>query len=333
MQPSLDPQHPHFSTMVILSLAIHAIVLSTFFYYKGSLNRPLASPIYTVALVYDVPGSRVVALKERERLRAEETSLRKAFEKVSEETGPIKTDALQRLIGGVERQQGFRKQEDKVRAIKRAFKKIRGKNLFEGEIGLVPEQAGFQPERKIQVTNQDPEIIERTPMERMTSRKAEIQMAFTEPKEREETREEEIKKILQEGKEIKIPAYEPQKWDVTLKEKGNLLTARVKRGTAHGDIANTIANIIAKQITAAWTLDEFASRRADYASLKSIVTIRVGRDGKILEIIIEQKSKNTAFHQSVLTAIKKSDPLPLKKLDIKESFEVGLIFAPMKQSG
>ena len=138
-----------------------------------------------------------------------------------------------------------------------------------------------------------------------------------------------IKEIIREKEGISATDFRPMEYNFELKgERG--LTARFKRGAVSDEIAVAIAELIAKRIGDAWEVDEFLSRRPDFFSLKSIVTIKVGQAGTILDIVVEKRSANSAFQKSVLKAIEESGPLPLEELHIRGGFEIGLTFSPIK---
>lgn len=60
-----------------------------------------------------------------------------------------------------------------------------------------------------------------------------------------------------------------------------------------------------------------------------IVSIKIERSGKLLEVSVEKSSGNKAFDASLLTAIKKAAPFPPLPVDLEGSFlETGLRFCP-----
>ena len=64
-------------------------------------------------------------------------------------------------------------------------------------------------------------------------------------------------------------------------------------------------------------------------NLKSVLMIKINKNGKILDYWFEDKSGNSFFDNSVINAVKKSNPLPrLPAGYIRPEYNVGLIFSP-----
>ncbi len=83
----------------------------------------------------------------------------------------------------------------------------------------------------------------------------------------------------------------------------------------------SIYNIIRKQ----WRLPE--SAKTD--SLEAILIVVVRRDGKVLDIRFEKKSGDALFDESVIRAVRKSDPLPpFPQVYSAPQEEIGLRFRP-----
>ncbi len=63
--------------------------------------------------------------------------------------------------------------------------------------------------------------------------------------------------------------------------------------------------------------------------LIAVVVIKIMRNGEIKDVWFEKKSGNSYFNESVLKAVKKSNPLPeLPKGYLKAYYNIGLIFTP-----
>jgi hypothetical protein len=181
-------------------------------------------------------------------------------------------------------------------------------------------------EQETNTSSKIQEDIEKLNRERrLKDRKDKIKEAFSKLKEKKIN--EDAKKIIKKKEDSNLPVYNPKEWSFDIKgEKG--LSARFRTGEISDEEAISIAKIIGERIESAWKVDEFLTMHQDYSSLTSIVSINVGQDGRILGIIVEKKSENHAFHNSVMKAIEASDPLPLKELNMFGDFEIGLTFSP-----
>lgn len=81
---------------------------------------------------------------------------------------------------------------------------------------------------------------------------------------------------------------------------------------------------IGEKIKKAWILPAMVSREED---LETVVSIKVKRNGDIVGISYEEKSKNHHFDESVLRAIKKANPLPPIPREYRgDILEVGVRF-------
>jgi colicin import membrane protein len=59
-----------------------------------------------------------------------------------------------------------------------------------------------------------------------------------------------------------------------------------------------------------WSYPVDLSFNANQGGLEAVAVMRVRRDGRILKVSLEKRSRNAVFDQSVLKAIERSDPLP-----------------------
>ena len=63
--------------------------------------------------------------------------------------------------------------------------------------------------------------------------------------------------------------------------------------------------------------------------LRAVVIIKVGRNGKIMDVWFETRSGNAYLDESAYRAVKKSDPLPpLPQSYARPYVEIGLNFTP-----
>ncbi|HYB22071.1 MAG TPA: TonB family protein [Thermodesulfobacteriota bacterium] len=86
-------------------------------------------------------------------------------------------------------------------------------------------------------------------------------------------------------------------------------------------------NLIWQRIRNAWVLPEEVLRGKK--DLETIIAIRIGRDGQIIDIQFEKKSGNPYLDESALRAIKKANPLPPLPPGFEEDkFDVGVRFTP-----
>lgn len=64
-------------------------------------------------------------------------------------------------------------------------------------------------------------------------------------------------------------------------------------------------------------------------TISVIVSMKIARSGKLLEVAVERSSGNRAFDDSLLKAIRKAEPFPPLPVDLEGSFlETGLRFCP-----
>lgn len=65
------------------------------------------------------------------------------------------------------------------------------------------------------------------------------------------------------------------------------------------------------------------------ATVSVIVSIKIARSGKLLDVAVEKSSGDKAFDDSLLKAVKKAEPFPPLPVDMEGSFlETGLRFCP-----
>ena len=85
--------------------------------------------------------------------------------------------------------------------------------------------------------------------------------------------------------------------------------------------------LIWQQIRNAWVLTEKVLR--EKKDLGTIITIRIARDGQIVDIQFEKKSGNPYLDESALRAIKKANPLPALPPGFEgDKFDVGVRVTP-----
>jgi TolA protein len=265
---------------------------------------------------------------ENERSVTDELQLRKTFDELKETDSNPKVD-IKKDIAQLEAKLRLKQKELEIKA---ALKKIKkSTNLEDATTDLNPRKEQPQVKQESDTSSTIQEEIEKLKRERKRREKEKtISEAFNRLKEKERAISESAKEIAQKNEKSTLPLYKQREWDFDLKgDKG--LSAQFREESISDEAASTIAKIIAARIESAWRVDEFLTMQSDYSSLKSVVSIRIGRNGKILGIIEEQISENQSFHKSVLAAIKESDPLPLEELNITGGFEVGLTFTPQKQ--
>ncbi len=81
-----------------------------------------------------------------------------------------------------------------------------------------------------------------------------------------------------------------------------------------------------EKIRNAWGLPGIASFKKQ---LETIVTIRIRKDGRIVDIAIEKRSGNRIYDESVLRVLRAVDPLPPIPASLNtESIEIGFRFLP-----
>jgi len=81
-----------------------------------------------------------------------------------------------------------------------------------------------------------------------------------------------------------------------------------------------------EKIRNAWGLPGIASSKKQ---LETIVTIKIRKDGRIVDIAIEKRSGNRVYDESVLRVLRAVDPLPPIPASLNtESIEIGFRFLP-----
>jgi colicin import membrane protein len=64
-------------------------------------------------------------------------------------------------------------------------------------------------------------------------------------------------------------------------------------------------------------------------TLETVVTIRIRKDGRIVDINIEKRSGNRVFDESILRVLRSVDPLPPIPSSLNtDSLEIGFRFLP-----
>jgi TonB family protein len=76
-----------------------------------------------------------------------------------------------------------------------------------------------------------------------------------------------------------------------------------------------------------WTLSE--NRLQEMAGLETIITVKIGRDGKVQKLCYEKRSGNALYDDMAWRAIYKAEPFPPFPSEIKEdTVEIGIRFMP-----
>ena len=78
-------------------------------------------------------------------------------------------------------------------------------------------------------------------------------------------------------------------------------------GGGGGDANKAYLGAVAMRIQENWILPDLQSWQAN---LEAIVCLQVQRDGKVIDVVVEQKSANSYFDQFVMKAIHDASPLP-----------------------
>ena len=282
----------------------------------------------TVTVAPPPNKSEKAKIKERGNSQTDGTKLEEAFNKLKE-TDLSQTQDIKKGIAQLEAKLRLKQRELKIKS---ALKKLKKRSNLEDTLSdssLITNQSLQNLGRKSHTSRTIQENIDKLNREKsLKEREETIKKAFSKLKKKEHTISRDVKELAKKKEESNIPAYQPREWNFELKgEKG--LSAKFRIGEISDEEASSIAKIIAVRIGAAWKVDEFLAMQQDYATLKSIVSIKVGQNGKITSIVVEKKSENHIFHKSVLAAIKESDPLPLEELNIRGGFEIGLTFSPI----
>lgn len=290
-----------------------------------------ASPLKkTVKAAPPPKKSGKAKIQESANLQTDETKLEKAFIGLKK-TDITQTQNIKRGIAQLEAKLKLRQRELKIKSALKKFKKstnLEDEIKDSSSITKQPLQKLDRESHTSRTIQEDIDTFSREKNLRVRGREETIREAFRRLKEKEETISQDIKELVKKTEESNIPAYEPREWNFELKgEKG--LSAKFRMGEISDEEAISIAKIIAERIKSAWKVDEFLTMQQNYSTLKSVVSIKVGQNGKIVAIVVEKKSENPIFHKSVLAAIKESDPLPLEDLNIRGGFEIGLTFSPI----
>lgn len=81
-----------------------------------------------------------------------------------------------------------------------------------------------------------------------------------------------------------------------------------------------------EKIKESWGLPGLASFRKD---LETVVTIKIRKDGRIVDIDIEKRSGNRIYDESILRVLRSVDPLPPMPASLNtETMEIGFRFLP-----
>jgi len=81
-----------------------------------------------------------------------------------------------------------------------------------------------------------------------------------------------------------------------------------------------------EKIKNSWGLPGMASFKKD---LETIVTIRIRKDGRIVDVNIEKRSGNRIYDESILRVLRSVDPLPPIPVSLNmETMEIGFRFLP-----
>ncbi len=85
-----------------------------------------------------------------------------------------------------------------------------------------------------------------------------------------------------------------------------------------------------EKIKDAWGLPGMSAYKKD---LETVVTIRIRKDGRIVDINVEKRSGNRVYDESILRALRSVDPLPPIPASLNtDSIEVGFRFLPGDKS-
>ncbi len=349
-------QEPNFGKMLLLSVMVHALLLALLSYSTGRAGRFLEGKVYTVDIVtipVEKKGTGRKAGKRVEKVHKRSKPAKKKARKVSKPGKVIRKSKASRAKRPEVRVSRRKAARPATRARKRAahpeakaerpaVKRIAPARPVErsiiSEIGKTFDTAikgmrkesisekvnpllsrGREVEKAVKPLKRR-SVPDRRPLqgvgvgvspEKTISR---LESAFARL---EEGRTEEIRKTLEKEEDIRAPDLEIKDIEIEIGGKEGLPT----EGT---DLAG-IADIIRGKIQKNWKVDKFVAMRRDYASLRSVVTIRVSRFGSILEIKPIRESANPSFQESVIKAIKASDPLPVR---FKREVEITLTFYP-----
>ncbi len=114
---------------------------------------------------------------------------------------------------------------------------------------------------------------------------------------------------------------------VTIGSSGSIETGPSGTGGASTIKDKIYYNLIWQRIRSAWVLTEGAVKGKK--DLKTIVAIRINRNGQIEDIQFEKKSGNPALDESAMRAVKKANPLPPFPPGMEgNKIDVGLVFDP-----
>lgn len=135
------------------------------------------------------------------------------------------------------------------------------------------------------------------------------------------------KKQETESKEV------AKKLDALKKELGTRQTAKAGTQTDGAGSGKLLAakypayySVIRDKVQTQWIYPE--GFNAENVSI--IISIKIGRNGKLIDSFVEKSSGNTRFDESLLSAVKKASPFPPLPQDFQGSYlETGLRFCPV----
>lgn len=109
----------------------------------------------------------------------------------------------------------------------------------------------------------------------------------------------------------------------------NKSTSTARAGSSAGGsnlIENQYHASILNRLQEYWALPEYLQHDS---SLKAVVVITISRDGRIANMLFEQKADNRVFNQFVNKTIEAASPLPpIPPAMNKQRYELGLVFKP-----
>jgi colicin import membrane protein len=112
----------------------------------------------------------------------------------------------------------------------------------------------------------------------------------------------------------------------TAASKGSAAARTTITGGGSNLIENQYHASILNRLQEYWALPEYLQHDS---SLKAVVVITISRDGRIANMVFEQKTANRIFNQFVNTTIAAASPLPpIPPAMKKQRYELGLVFKP-----
>ena len=313
----IKPTVEGFSRVLAGSVVLHIIIIALGVYLFGAPARKVFTPVYTVDLVAPGPRAKAPARKQAPAApsKAEKEPAPAITPEPVKKAEPIKVKAAE---------------PEKKAAIKKEAPK---------ETVKIKQEAAVK-EAPVSITEKIQEIAKKKEQEQeqelLTSRIEELKRQQEAKSEATAQRLEELKRqIASTPASAPAPVADKQAPEATQGGGGGGPTAagtRIGFAGRSGVTSENLQtkyreyyNIIKGRIDEHWVYP----KGFEYEKISVIVSIRIDRNGNLINSWLEESSGHRRFDDSLLSATKKASPFPPLPVDFEGNFlEVGLRFCP-----